>query len=355
MARFSYLETLTAMIENGLIPVFFNENLETSKAVIGAVAKGGSRCIEWTNRGDFADELFGELVKWARKEHPDLIMGVGSVEDAPTAISYMQKAAEFVVGPVSRTEVAVACNRRNIPYSPGCATPTEILEAEEAGAVLVKIFPGQVLTPAFVKANLGPRKRCQIMPTGGVSATAESIYAWIRSGAASLGIGSDLISKKILAEKDWEGLTAKVAQCLHWVKVSRNKLKAEKGELFVGVHHAGVVTEDIDVSVAALSSVGFALRQRTSTAFVTLGAGCQLEIGGPDRVKEHGHLAIEVTDLEKAMEVLSAQGILFDGEPRVSSKKDVKAVYLAGAPWGLKTRVHLYGLYSEEVDRAAGA
>ena len=355
MARFSYLETLTAMIEDGLIPVFFNEDLETSKAVIGAVARGGARCIEWTNRGDFADELFGELMKWARKEYPDLIMGVGSVEDAPTAISYMQKGAEFVVGPVSRKEVAVACNRRNIPYSPGCATPTEVLEAEEAGALLVKVFPGQVLTPKFVKANLGPRKRCQIMPTGGVSATAESIYTWISAGVASMGIGSDLISKKILAEKDWDGLTAKVAQCLHWVKVSRNKLKAEKGELFVGVHHAGVVTEDIDASVAALSSVGFTLRQKTSTAFVTLGSGCQLEIGGPDRVKEHGHLAIEVTDLEKAMEVLSAQGITFDGEPRVSSKKDVKAVYLAGEPWGLKTRVHLYCLYSEEVDQAAGA
>ena len=352
MALFSYFDTSVGMIENGLIPVFFNEDLETSKGIIGAVAEGGSTHIEWTNRGDFADELFGELMKWVRKNYADLILGVGSVEDAPTAISYMQKGAEFVVGPVSRKEVAIACNRRNIPYSPGCATPTEVLEAEENGAVIIKVFPGQILTSAFIKAHLGPRRRSLIMPTGGVQATAESIYEWISAGAVSLGIGSDLISRSIVANKDWEALREDVRKCLHWVKVSQNKVKAENGEIFVGIHHAGVVTEDLDQSVKALGTVGFKVRQRTSTAFVTLGKD-ELELGPPGRVKEHGHLAIEVTDLDEAMEILKGQGISCDGEPTLSPNKQVKIVYLAGTPWGLKTPVHLFCRYSEEIERIA--
>jgi len=353
MARFTYLETLGAMIDSGLVPVFYNADMETSRNVIGAVAKGGSRCIEWTNRGDFADEQFGELMKWVRKEHPGLILGVGSVEDAPTAVSYMQKGADFVVGPVSRKEVAVACNRRNIPYSPGCATPTEVLEAEEAGALLVKVFPGQVLTSKFVKALLGPRKRCHIMPTGGVSATAESIYDWLSAGVSSMGIGSSLISKDIVAAKDWDALSAKVTQCLHWIKVARNKLRAAEGEIFLRVHHVGVVSENLDATVDGMIEVGFKLRQRNGSAFVTLGGGSELEIGAAEGMREHGHLAIEVTDLDKALEIVRGQGIEPEGEPLL--RGTVKLSYLKGEPWGLKIPTHFYCLHSEEIDEVAGA
>lgn len=353
MARFTYLETLGAIIDSGLVPVFYNADMETSRNVIGAVAKGGSRCIEWTNRGDFADEQFGELMKWARKEHPGLILGVGSVEDAPTAVSYMQKGADFVVGPVSRKEVAVACNRRNIPYSPGCSTPTEVLEAEEAGALLVKVFPGQVLTSSFVKALLGPRKRCQIMPTGGVSATAKSIYEWLSAGVSSMGIGSSLISKDLVAAKDWDALSAKVAQCLHWIKVGRNKLRAAEGEIFLRIHHMGIVSENLDATLDGMTAVGFNLRQRNGSGFVTLGGGSELEIGPADGMREHGHLAIEVTDMDKALEIVKAQGIEPEGEPLL--RGTVKLSYLKGEPWGLKIPTHFYCLYSEEIDEVAGA
>ena len=222
MARFKRLEVLNAMIGSGLVPVFYHKDLEIVKRVAGAVAKGGARVLEFTNRGDFAYQIFSELLKWCEKEIPELIIGVGSVIDPGTATLYINNGANFVVGPVLNAEVAKACNRRKIPYSPGCGSASEISQAEEYGVEICKIFPGaEVGGPAFVKNILAPMPWTLIMPTGGVETTKESIEKWFKSGVACVGIGSNLISKELIAAGDFEAISKKTAQVLNWINEVR--------------------------------------------------------------------------------------------------------------------------------------
>ena len=169
MARFSRLEVLNAMVETGLVPVFYHSDVEVAKKVIEACAAGGARCIEFTNRGDFAPFVFKEVSEYLAKANPKVILGVGSVVDAPTAALYIASGANFVVGPILNPEVARLCNRRKIAYSPGCGTASEIAQAEELGVEIVKIFPGGLVGgPEFVKSVMAPCPWTRIMPTGGV-------------------------------------------------------------------------------------------------------------------------------------------------------------------------------------------
>jgi 2-dehydro-3-deoxyphosphogluconate aldolase / (4S)-4-hydroxy-2-oxoglutarate aldolase len=215
MTRFDRMTVLSAMIETGLVPVFYNSDIEVAKAVAEACAAGGSRLLEFTNRGDFALEVFAELEKHCRRNLPSLILGVGSIVDAPTAMNYVGCGASFVVGPLLNAEVSRACNRRKIPYLPGCGSVTEISAAEELGTEIVKIFPGtQVGGPGFVKAVLGPCPWTRIMPTGGVSPTEESLKAWFGAGISCAGIGSELITKDVLKARDWNALTQRVRETL---------------------------------------------------------------------------------------------------------------------------------------------
>jgi 2-dehydro-3-deoxyphosphogluconate aldolase/(4S)-4-hydroxy-2-oxoglutarate aldolase len=219
VARYSRLEVLNTMIELGLVPVFYNPDVEVAKQVVAACQAGGARAVEFTNRGDRAWTTFTQLVGWAEKAHPEIILGVGSVIDAPTAALYVGSGASFVVGPVLNPEVARLCNRRKVAYSPGCGSVSEISEAEELGVEIVKIFPGSsVGGPAFVKAVRGPMPWTRIMPTGGVDATEESIRAWFEAGAACVGMGSKLITKDLVAAGDWDAIAKQVAQVLAWIR-----------------------------------------------------------------------------------------------------------------------------------------
>ena len=222
MARFSRLGVLNTIIKTGLVPIFYNPDLEISRNVAQACAAGGARVLEFTNRGDFALEVFAGLEKHCRAELPQLILGVGSVVDAPTAMNYVANGASFVVGPLLNPEVARACNRRKIPYMPGCGSVTEISAAEELGCEIVKIFPGtQVGGPGFVKAVLGPCPWTRIMPTGGVSPTEESLGAWFSAGVACAGIGSELITKDLVKARDWNALRERVRATLELIRKVR--------------------------------------------------------------------------------------------------------------------------------------
>ncbi len=224
MARFTRLEVLNTMIDLGLVPVFYHKDVEIAKNIVAACAAGGARVIEFTNRGDFAYHVFTELSRHFAAADPSIILGVGSIVDAPTAAMYIASGANFVVGPLLNPEVARLCNRRKIPYSPGCGSATEIAEAEELGVEIVKVFPGSsVGGPAFVKAILGPCPWTRMMPTGGVDATEESIYAWFKAGVACAGLGSNLITKEALAAGDFDGIARKVNQVLAWIKAARGK------------------------------------------------------------------------------------------------------------------------------------
>ncbi len=218
MARFKRLQVLNAMIESGLAPVFYHGDPDVAKKVAGAVADGGARVLEFTNRGDFAYRVFSELVKWCEKEIPDLILGVGSVIDPGTAALYISNGANFIVGPILNADVAKVCNRRKIPYLPGCGSASEISQAEEYGAEICKIFPGaEVGGPAFVKSVLAPMPWTLIMPTGGVETTRESIEKWFRAGVACVGIGSNLISREWVAAGDFKAISNKTAEVLNWI------------------------------------------------------------------------------------------------------------------------------------------
>jgi len=222
MARFTRLEVYQAMFESGLVPLFYNPDLEVSKHVTQAVADGGARVLEFTNRGDFAFDVFKKLsLSLATKKSP-LILGVGSVVDAPTAAMYISAGANFVVGPIFNPEVARLCNRRKIAYMPGCGTLNEISEAEEYGVEIVKIFPGSAVGgPGFIKAVKGPNPWTSIMPTGGVDATEENIRSWIEAGACCVGMGSKLITKAAVAAGDYTAITKNVKRVLAWIASTR--------------------------------------------------------------------------------------------------------------------------------------
>lgn len=211
MARFKRLETLNTLMEDGVVPLYFNSDAEIVKSVVKACYEGGARTFEFTNRGDYAHEVFAEVNKWAAKECPGMIMGVGSVVDAGTASLYIQLGANFIVSPSLKTDIATVVNRRKIPWLPGCATLTEIGLAEELGVEIVKIFPGgEVGGPSFVKAIKGPCPWTSIMPSGGVAPTEESIKSWFEAGVSCVGIGSQLTPKDVIANKDWDFITEKV-------------------------------------------------------------------------------------------------------------------------------------------------
>jgi 2-dehydro-3-deoxyphosphogluconate aldolase/(4S)-4-hydroxy-2-oxoglutarate aldolase len=222
MARFDRLSVLNAMIETGLVPVFFEPDVEVARRIVAACAAGGARVIEFTNRGDYAADTFLQLSRLCARELPHVMLGAGTVLDAPTAALYIANGAHFVVGPSLIPDVARLCNRRKIAYVPGCATMTEIGQAEELGVEIVKVFPGSTLGgPGFVKAALAPSPWTRIMPTGGVEASEESLRAWFKAGIACAGMGSNLIRKELVVAGDFEGITHLVAQTLAWIREAR--------------------------------------------------------------------------------------------------------------------------------------
>ena len=207
--------------ETGMVPVFYHQDPEVAKQVIKACYEGGVRAFEFTNRGDFAHEVFAECVKFASKECPELALGVGSVVDAGTASLYIQLGACFVVGPLFNPDIAPVCNRRLVPYCPGCGSVSELGKAQELGCDLTKVFPGDVYGPAFVKGLMAPMPWSKIMVTGGVAPTLENITAWFKAGVYCVGMGSKLFPKDKVAQGDWQYVTDKCREALGYVAQAR--------------------------------------------------------------------------------------------------------------------------------------
>jgi len=224
MARFTRTDVILKIKESGIIPIFYHKDPEVCRNVIRACYEGGVKVVEFTNRGDFAHEVFSELNKWAEKEFPELVIGAGSIVDAATTALYIQLGANFIVSPVLNPEMAKVCNRRKIMWSPGCGSLSEINYAEELGAEIVKIFPGaSVGGPDFVKSVKGPCPWTSIMPTGGVEPTVENLREWFEAGAACVGMGSNLITKELIREQNWKGLAGRVADAVRIAQMFLNK------------------------------------------------------------------------------------------------------------------------------------
>lgn len=215
MAAKDRMAVLAAIMEQSIIPVFYDRDTEVCRNVIQACADGGAKCVEFTNRGEFAAHTFLEVSRHFADADPSVILGVGSVVDAPTAGLYIANGARFVVGPLLNAEVARLCNRRGVPYSPGCGSATEIGDAQELGCEIVKVFPGgSVGGPDFVKSVMAPMPWTRIMPTGGVDPSEESLRKWFGAGIVACGIGSNLITKELLKAKDYAGIERKVREAI---------------------------------------------------------------------------------------------------------------------------------------------
>jgi 2-dehydro-3-deoxyphosphogluconate aldolase/(4S)-4-hydroxy-2-oxoglutarate aldolase len=222
MAKHSKLEVLTAMKQTGLVPVFYHPDFETAKNVVSACADGGAECVEFTNRGDRAINIFTRLAEFRDAERQDIILGIGSVCDAPTAAMYISAGADFIVAPTLDEETARLCNARKISYSPGCGTVGEIQKAHIFGVDIVKIFPANTVGgPEFVRAIKAPCPWTDIMPTGGVTPAKENLKEWFDAGIVCAGMGSKLITKELVAAKDWTGITKKVRDTIELIKQIR--------------------------------------------------------------------------------------------------------------------------------------
>jgi len=323
MARFMRLEVINSILDVGVVPLFYSGETGTAIEVVSALARGGVRLIEFTNRGEMAFPVFTELVRHFSKADPSIILGVGSVIDAPTAALYIASGANFIVGPNHNPEITRLCNRRKIAYMPGCSTETEIMQAEELGAEICKIFPGESAGgPGFISAVLAPCPWHRLLPTGGVDATESSITEWIKAGAAAVGMGSKLVTSAAVKEKNFDLIASKTAQTIAWIK------KARGVPLFLGFEHSGLYPLKTNAAVIAEwyeKTFGFAKQEGNSSFFLS-GAGTgRLEVMKQAAGKEPMHVAVQVSNFEEAASALKARGIPLR-EPSI--KPDLKVVYL---------------------------
>lgn len=207
------------MAATGMVPVFYHEDLEISCNVLKACYKGGVRAFEFTNRGDFAQDVFAGLVKFAAKECPEMILGIGSIIDPATAALYLQLGANFIVGPCFNPEISKVCNRRIIPYIPGCGSVTEISNAQESGCDICKVFPaGNVGGPSFVQNVKAPLPWSQLMVTGAVEPTEENLSAWMKAGVTCVGMGSKLFPKEVIKAGKWDEISSLCQSALTIIK-----------------------------------------------------------------------------------------------------------------------------------------
>ncbi len=322
MARFMRLDVINTILDIGLVPLFYNSQVETAVEIVSAIARGGGRVIEFTNRGEMAYPVFTELVKHFAQANPLVILGVGSVMDAPTAALYMASGANFIVGPNHNPEISRLCNRRKIAYLPGCATETEIANAEEAGVEIVKIFPGESAGgPGFISAVLAPCPWHRLLPTGGVDATEASLGEWIKAGAAAVGLGSKLITAQSVKARDFDSIASKVAQSINWIN------KARGVPLFLGVEHLGLYSHQAnadEISAWYEKTFGLARKEGNHSYFVSgPGAGRIEVMKAPADTRVH--IAVRVSNFEAAVAALQAKGI---GIKDANIKPDSKAAYL---------------------------
>ncbi len=222
MARFNKVQVITAMRATGMVPVFYHKDAEVVKNVVKACYDGGVRVFEFTNRGDFAHEVFNEVNKWVIENCPEMIMGVGTVIDPATAALYLQLGANFIVGPNFNPAICEVCNRRLVPYSPGCGSVSEINNAQAMGCDVTKVFPaGNVGGPSFVKNVMAPLRWSNIMVTGGVAPDEENLTNWIKAGVLCVGMGSKLFPKETVAAQNWQAITDKCVEALGYIAKAR--------------------------------------------------------------------------------------------------------------------------------------
>jgi 2-dehydro-3-deoxyphosphogluconate aldolase/(4S)-4-hydroxy-2-oxoglutarate aldolase len=214
MARNASSIVYSRIEETPIVPLFFNADLTVAQHVLKACYDGGIRVFEFTNRGVEAPAIFAKLIDYCEKECPDLVLGIGTIYDAKQANEFIAMGADFMLQPFTTPEVGEVCAKHDIPWMPGTMTLTEIRNAEILGAKYVKIFPGNVVGPGFVKAIKGPMPKTKIMVTGGVEPNKESLSSWFGAGAAAVGMGSQLFPADLIAKKDYQSISNTISDLI---------------------------------------------------------------------------------------------------------------------------------------------
>ena len=215
--RFKKQQIIEAMKGAGIVPLFTHDNPDDAQQVLEAAYRGGIRVFEFTNRRSNSFEVFAHLLEVAKK-YPDLMLGIGTIMDGATTKRFIDAGADFIISPILKLEMAKVCHEYSVPWIPGCATLTEIVTAKDNGAEIIKLFPASILGPGFVSSIMPVVPGLQLMITGGVEPTEKSLTSWFKAGATCVGMGSQLFTKEILAQKDWPLLQQKVAECLSIAK-----------------------------------------------------------------------------------------------------------------------------------------
>ena len=193
-----------AIVKQGILPLYFNADETTSIETLRALHSAGIMAVEYTNRGDAALNNFKKMVAVRNAEMPGMLLGVGTIKNMQHATDYMNAGADFLVSPGFVKEVADYSVANDIFYAPGCMTPSEIIAAENAGLKFIKLFPGNMLGPSFLSGIKDIFPKLLFMPTGGVDTTKENIAGWFKAGVCAVGMGSKLVSKEVMANKQYD-------------------------------------------------------------------------------------------------------------------------------------------------------
>jgi 2-dehydro-3-deoxyphosphogluconate aldolase/(4S)-4-hydroxy-2-oxoglutarate aldolase len=214
-------KVIDAIVDQGLLPLYFHANEEVSCELLLCLYRAGIRVVEYTVRGPSALLNFRKMVALRDKELPGLLLGAGTIKNRTQADNYIQAGADFLISPGFIPEVAACCVDKGILYIPGCMTPSEIISAENAGLKMIKLFPGNILGPAFMASIKDVFPELLFMPTGGVDPTKESMEKWFASGVCAVGMGSKLISKEFMESKDYVSIENLTRHLLELIKTLR--------------------------------------------------------------------------------------------------------------------------------------
>lgn len=218
----NYHQLINKMEKTGLIPVFFHSDITIAKKVLSACAEAGITVFEFTNRGPEALAFFAELKKYASENHPELSLGIGTIFGREDAAKFKDVGADFIVSPALVPDLADYCKGADLLWIPGCATVSEVFQATQLGAQLVKVFPGNVVGAGFVQATKAVMPKVKFMPTGGVEPTTENLQAWFQSGVSCVGMGSSLFKKDVLQSGKLDLLQQQLIEVLDIIKSIRN-------------------------------------------------------------------------------------------------------------------------------------
>jgi len=207
-------QAIDEVVAQGILPLYFNPDENVSLEILRAIHKAGIKAVEYTNRGEAAFNNFKKMIAMRNTEMPGLLLGIGTIKNLQQAKDYVSAGADFMVSPGFVPEVAAYAISNDIFYAPGCMTPSEIIAAENAGVKFIKLFPGNILGPEFLSSIKEIFPKLLFMPTGGVDTTKESIEGWFKAGVCAVGMGSKLISKKLMEQKDYATIESSTREVL---------------------------------------------------------------------------------------------------------------------------------------------